>query len=137
MDSRQPFSQCCKPNGGQVHDGKRRNDVVDRKAPAKVLPTRLGAVCSARAINNLNGVLNYLHVGWWLRPHGFRPSVRVGSREQLFRYIAAEIARRIVLYLEFGVAKGASIRQWSALLRNPQSALHGFELPRPSPRLEP
>lgn len=70
---------------------------MDRKAAAKVLLTRLGSVCSARAIFNLNGVFNYLHVGWWLRAHGFRPAVRVGSREELFRHIAAEIAERIVL----------------------------------------
>jgi hypothetical protein len=39
---------------------------VDRKAAAKVLLTRLGSVCNARAIFNLNGVFNYRHVGWWL-----------------------------------------------------------------------
>jgi O-methyltransferase len=100
---------------------------LDRKAPAKVLLTRLGSRCSARAIYNLNGVFNYLHVGWWLRAHGFRPTMRVGSREQLFRSIAGEIGERIVLYLEFGVARGGSIRQWSKLLRNPDSALHGFD----------
>ena len=100
---------------------------MDKRAAAKVLLTRLGSVCSARAIYNLNGVFNYLHVGWWLRAHGFRPRVRVGSREQLFRLLATEIAERHVLYLEFGVAKGGSIRQWSALLRNPRSMLHGFD----------
>jgi Macrocin-O-methyltransferase (TylF) len=100
---------------------------LDRKAPAKVLLTRLGSVCSACVIYNLNGAFNYLHVGWWLRAHGFRPGVRVRSREQLFRHVAAEIAERIVLYLEFGVAKGASIREWSEFLRNPDSALQGFD----------
>jgi hypothetical protein len=100
---------------------------LDKRAPAKVLLTRLGSVCSARAIYNLNGVFNYLHVGWWLRAHGFRPATRVGSREELFRLIAAGIADRTVLYLEFGVAKGGSIRQWSTLLRNPRSMLHGFD----------
>jgi hypothetical protein len=101
--------------------------VLDRKAPAKVLLTRIGALFGARAIYNLNGAFNYLHVGWWLRAHGFRPRVRVRSREQLFRHLAAGIAERRVLYLEFGVARGDSIRQWSELLRNPDSALHGFD----------
>jgi hypothetical protein len=100
---------------------------VDRRAAAKVLLTRLGSVCSARAVYNLNGVFNYLHVGWWLRAHGFRPGLRVRSREALFRHLAAEFAERTVLYLEFGVAQGASIRLWSQLLRNPDSALHGFD----------
>jgi hypothetical protein len=100
---------------------------LDGKATAKVLLTRLGSVCSSRAIYNLNGVFNYLHVGWWLRAHGFRPSVRVSSRDELFRLIAAEVAERQVLYLEFGVAHGSSIRRWSELLHNPRSALHGFD----------
>ncbi len=100
---------------------------MDGKATAKVLLTRLGSVCSSRAIYNLNGVFNYLHVGWWLRAHGFRPSSRVSSRDELFRRIAAEVAERQVLYLEFGVAQGSSIRRWSELLHNPRSALHGFD----------
>jgi hypothetical protein len=32
-----------------------------------------------------------------------------------------------VLYLEFGVAEGASMRYWSRLLDNPESRLHGFD----------
>jgi hypothetical protein len=100
---------------------------LDTKAPAKILLTRLGAVCGARLIYDLNGVFNYLHVGWWLRARGFRAGVRVRSREQLFRHIAGGIAERKVLYLEFGVAKGASLRQWSKLLHNSESALHGFD----------
>jgi hypothetical protein len=105
----------------------KRSGILDRKVWAKVLLTRLGSVCSARAIYNLNGVFNYLHVGWWLQAHGFRPTVRVSSRGELFRRIAADVAERDVLYLEFGVAQGSSIRQWSELLHNPRSALHGFD----------
>jgi hypothetical protein len=100
---------------------------------AKILLTRLGPLCSANLIYNLNGALNYLHVGWWLRAHGFHPRISVPSRyeprsrAELFRLIAAEVADREVLYLEFGVASGSSIRQWSELLRNPRSSLHGFD----------
>jgi hypothetical protein len=100
---------------------------VDEKALWKILLTRLGSVCSARAIYNLNGVFNYLHVGWWLRAHNFRPKARFRSRDALFRHIANEIAEKQVLYLEFGVAQGGSIRQWSQLLHNPRSSLHGFD----------
>jgi Macrocin-O-methyltransferase (TylF) len=101
--------------------------VADRRAPAKIALTRLGSICNERLIYNLNGVFNYLHVGWWLQAHGFRARVRVRSREELFRHIAADVSERQVLYLEFGVAKGASMRQWSTLLRNPDSRLHGFD----------
>jgi Macrocin-O-methyltransferase (TylF) len=100
---------------------------LDKKAVPKILLTRLGALCPEAVIYNLNGVFNYLHVGWWLRVHGFRHISRVRSREAVFRRIAADVRDREVLYLEFGVAGGASIKLWSQLLRNPRSRLHGFD----------
>ena len=33
----------------------------------------------------------------------------------------------LVLYLEFGVFEGASMRRWSTALKNPASLLHGFD----------
>lgn len=105
----------------------RQHRVVDKRAPAKIALARLGSICNERLVYNLNGVFNYLHVGWWLQAHGFRARERVRSREDLFALIAADVSERRVLYLEFGVAKGASMRQWSKLLRNPASTLHGFD----------
>jgi hypothetical protein len=99
----------------------------DRRVPVKIALTRLGSLCGPRVVYNLNGAFNYLHVGWWLRAHGFRPRTWVGSREDLFRRLADDLGDRDVLYLEFGVAAGASMRQWSRLLRNPHSVLHGFD----------
>jgi macrocin-O-methyltransferase TylF-like protien len=116
-----------------VSTPKRVNEVFDKKVGAKILLARLGSVSSPRLVYNLNGAFNYLHVGWWLRAHGFRPRVHVRSRyeprsrAELFQLIAAEVAEREVLYLEFGVAAGNSMRQWSELLRNPRSSLHGFD----------
>jgi hypothetical protein len=49
------------------------------------------------------------------------------SREELFWKLAAQIRYKEVLYLEFGVAAGDSIRYWSQLLKNPRSHLHGFD----------
>jgi hypothetical protein len=97
------------------------------KHTAKLVLTRVGARCSGGLVYNLNGAFNYLHVGWWLQSHGFTDGVRVDSREQLFDLIAARLADRDVLYLEFGVHQGASIRYWSRLLQNPDSRLHGFD----------
>lgn len=99
----------------------------DRKAPAKVALTRLGSRCGPGLLYNLNGALNYLYVGWWMRAHGFTPAARLGSREELLRWLGARVGDEDVLYLEFGVAAGASIRLWSELLHNPRSALHGFD----------
>ena len=78
-------------------------------------------------VYELNGVFNYLHVGWWLRARGYSSGVRTQSREELFELIAAEAGERQVLYLEFGVHEGDSVRLWARLLRNPVSHLHGFD----------
>lgn len=99
----------------------------DGKMFPKVVLTRIGAALSARTIYNLNGIFNYLHIGWWLRSHGFDTRVRTRNRLEIFDRIAAEIGDRRALYLEFGVHEGNSIRYWSKMLRNPQCHLHGFD----------
>ena len=43
------------------------------------------------------------------------------------RPLAAEVGDRAVLYMEFGVHAGVSIRYWSQLLTNPAAKLHGFD----------
>jgi hypothetical protein len=89
--------------------------------------TRLGTRCSRRTIHRLNAVVNYLEAGRWMRERGFDTGRRVDTREEIFELIAADVADEAVLYLEFGVFEGASMRTWSGLLRNPRAQLHGFD----------
>ncbi len=62
-------------------------------------------------------------------------TVRVRGREEVFQRVADCFADRRVLYLEFGVFEGASLRWWSRALRHEGSELHGFDsfegLPEP------
>jgi hypothetical protein len=68
-----------------------------------------------------------MEAGRWVREqHGTRGK-RCPNRTELFKYAAADICDKHVLYCEFGVYQGDSMRQWSGLLRNPQSILHGFD----------
>ena len=89
--------------------------------------TRVGAHLPEVTLHNINAVVNYLETGRWMRAHGYTPTNRVDRREEVFDAIAAEAANRAVLYLEFGVYEGRSMRYWSKLLRNPASHLHGFD----------
>jgi hypothetical protein len=89
--------------------------------------TRIGSHCSERTVHRLNAVVNYLEVGRWLHERGLEPGLRLESREEVFAAIAADVRDRQVLYLEFGVFQGDSMRTWSRLLRNPRSRLHGFD----------
>lgn len=93
----------------------------------KRMLTHLGALSSKTTIHALNAMLNYLEVGRWMREHGFVPAPRCARREELFDRIAAEVAGKDVLYLEFGVHRGASIACWSGLLKGPNDHLHGFD----------
>ncbi|MBK7824530.1 TylF/MycF/NovP-related O-methyltransferase [Nannocystis sp.] len=89
--------------------------------------TRIGAHVSARAIHRVNAALNYLEVGRWMAAQGFDTSRRVIDRHEIYAQIASELGEQRVLYLEFGVHRGESMRMWSQLLRHPDSQLHGFD----------
>jgi len=89
--------------------------------------TRVGARCTPAILHRLDATLTYLHVGRWMRDRGFHVDSRCVLREDVFAAIAANVADEKVLYLEFGVFEGESMRFWSRALRNPGSRLHGFD----------
>jgi len=93
----------------------------------KYLLTLVGARLSRRFIVQFDAAVRYLRVGRWFRDHGFQLSSRVKSREEVWDVVAERIKSKPVLYLEFGVASGASTRYWSEHLKHPQSLLHGFD----------
>jgi O-methyltransferase len=97
------------------------------KQQLKAALARVGTHLSDRQIVALNAVVNYVEVGWWVRHRGFAPRHVCSSREESFSIIAREVGHEAVLFLEFGVASGASIREWARLLSNPGSMLHGFD----------
>jgi O-methyltransferase len=88
---------------------------------------KLGRLAPPRVLYDLNGVVNYLEVGAFARDRGFAPRHTAADKWGVFDAVAAEAGARQVLYLEFGVAAGASMRRWSRLLSNPASVLHGFD----------
>ncbi|HVF66686.1 MAG TPA: class I SAM-dependent methyltransferase [Pyrinomonadaceae bacterium] len=89
--------------------------------------TRIGARCSPSHMHGLNSVLNYMETGRWLRASGFGDPPRHPTREQLYAALGSKVGGERVLYLEFGVYYGVSMRLWASLLKNPQSSLHGFD----------
>jgi len=89
--------------------------------------TALGASLPDRAIYGLQMTVNYVRLGRWMKAQGFRFPRRFPRREQVFASVAEGIKDRRVLYLEFGVFRGSSMRWWSQTLTHPQSQLHGFD----------
>jgi hypothetical protein len=87
----------------------------------------IGSHCSRRTLHFITSTVSYIEVGHWMKSHGFHTVNRFAKRRELFHLIAGQVGESQVLYLEFGVAKGASMRYWSELLTNPNSTLHGFD----------
>jgi hypothetical protein len=89
--------------------------------------TRLGARLSPSSMYWVERVMSQLAVGHWFRQQGFQPRPLYANRRQLYTALARSIAEERALYLEFGVYQGASLREWSRLLKNPCAELHGFD----------
>jgi hypothetical protein len=87
----------------------------------------VGIRIPSKWIYYLDALVDYLTVGQWMASHSFDTPVRVSSRFAVFQQALSEIAERSVLYLEFGVFEGRTMRFWSEALRNPASHLHGFD----------
>lgn len=49
------------------------------------------------------------------------------NREQMYRHLQEDVIRGPIDYLEFGVADGASLRQWLTLNRHDSSRFWGFD----------
>lgn len=90
--------------------------------------TRAGAHVPEPALHQLQMVVNYMRLGRWMARRGFRaPARRVRDRVAVFDVVAEKVRDRELLYVEFGVFEGASMRYWSRALQNPRSKLHGFD----------
>jgi Macrocin-O-methyltransferase (TylF) len=90
---------------------------------------RIGEHVTSSHISKLNSAISFLELGRWFKANGYslHNSSRFAKRDDLYAAIASKIQDEVVLYLEFGVWQGASLRSWSKFLRNPISSLHGFD----------
>ena len=89
--------------------------------------TTIGAHITPSQMYWVERAMSQLAAGHWFEANGFRRAPLYVNRQELYTALARDIADERVLYLEFGVFQGASLRAWSQLLKNPQSELHGFD----------
>jgi hypothetical protein len=89
--------------------------------------TKVGANVSPSTLHQAQMAVNYMRLGQWVDAHGYRFGHRVRNRTKVFDVVAQRVGKQEVLYLEFGVFMGASMRYWSNALTNPASKLHGFD----------
>ena len=93
----------------------------------KELLTKVGPKLSQQQLLNAQAVMNYMRVGRWVTENDFVLQSRVPKRHNVWDVVLEEVRDARILYLEFGVASGHSIRYWSERLLNPEAKLHGFD----------
>lgn len=93
----------------------------------KLLLTHIGSRLSRHILLELQGVVNYLKIGRWMTDHHFDVSWRAEDKYGVWDVVSKQLRHQQVLYLEFGVAYGESMRYWSRELKHPNTILHGFD----------
>jgi Macrocin-O-methyltransferase (TylF) len=87
----------------------------------------IGSRTPKSVFGRLESALDYLNVGRWMKDHQFSPNYLLKDRRELISTVGKLVCEDEVLYLEFGVWQGDSIRQWSEILKHRRSRLHGFD----------
>src|SRR5580700_10353934 len=93
----------------------------------KQVLTVIGPHLPVRSVYSIQAVVNYLEHGRWMKDHRFVVDHRVERKEQVWDAVIDKVGNKKVLYLEFGVNRGDSMRYWSKNLTHPDSVLHGFD----------
>ncbi len=99
---------------------------VSLRTRTQELLTRVGPLFRPRHIHQLNALLNYLEAGRWMKAKGFDPP-RFANRVLLHSAIAEPFLNIHVCYLEFGVFRGDTLRQWADRLTHFDTSFHGFD----------
>jgi hypothetical protein len=87
----------------------------------------IGARLTSAQLYQIQGAVNSLKLGRWMHDHGFHFDRILPDRWQVFDVVIDRVRDRRVLYLEFGVFKGRTIRYWAGKLTHPETRLHGFD----------
>ena len=108
--------------------------------------TIVGSRSPNRYLHQLQMVVNYMKLGRWMFGHDFHFNHRVRDRDSVFAAVTKLVRDQRVLYLEFGVYKGATFLQMVDLASQQNKRCHGVdsfqgmgeptERDRPSPDVE-
>lgn len=91
------------------------------------LLTLIGARISKQKLQKIKVVVEYMKLGRWMVDNQFIISARKSNRAAVFDVVSKRICAARMLYLEFGVYKGDSMKYWSDALKHKEAKLHGFD----------
>jgi O-methyltransferase len=102
-----------------------------RPAMSSVLARTIGRVNLQAPTEGLTAVAYWVRFARWCRNHPVSGALntRLKGREWLYRSIIERerLDRNPLLYLEFGVYRGASMRHWLSEISHPRSLFVGFD----------
>jgi len=87
----------------------------------------MGASFPRKWLAGLTSFMNFVDTGAWMKARGYWPEKFQPHRYKVIDEMVRLTGDREVLYLEFGVWSGVSMRYWAKALKNPKSRLHGFD----------
>jgi hypothetical protein len=87
----------------------------------------VGSRAPQRLIDSLNNLTSYLELGQQIRRRHFGRPSHYPTREALFDSTMTRLRSQRLLYLEFGVFEGETIRRWTRGVAHPEARFHGFD----------
>lgn len=103
------------------------SEVSRASARARTLLLRLGARLSAASRRTAADLAGFLEFGAWLDRQGYDDALVVPTRADVFDLLVRAVAGRSLLYLEFGVHRGESLRWWAGAVPDARASFLGFD----------
>jgi O-methyltransferase len=105
---------------------------VFRPTVSSVLANTVGHVNLEAPAAGLSVLAYWVRFARWCRLHPIPPAAKrdgLRIREELYDAVVQKesLERESILYLEFGVYRGASLKWWLARMSNPESRFVGFD----------
>jgi len=96
---------------------------LDVRRLAKLAMVTIGARVSERTLHVLNGLFDYVELGWWLHAQGFSGGLRLPSCFEIPTAVAAEVGHRPVHYLQVGADDVTMAMRWGRVLSHEDTRL--------------
>jgi hypothetical protein len=86
----------------------------------------IGRHAPKRLVERARTALGIVEIGAWVAEEGHSPE-RFNTDFDLFEFMAGQVNEAAVLYVEFGVFEGRSLRWWRKRLDSPEARFVGFD----------
>ncbi len=120
----------CPHCGAERHDTAHGARVSRPPGPgwtARRLAVTAGRQLARPSAFHLQQLLSHVELGRWLRARGLSAGVGLGGREAVHDVGIELVAGARLVYLEFGVYQGRSLRYWCERVPDPRARFIGFD----------